>query len=110
MSYPEIKIHLIVQIAVKPFLVCLLSLLSVCDSPRESYDGTPGSKIRQIGFLFQRITPFIEGAAWPSSKLASTQHRSPVLPLPLAEAAPCRPKFTPGWTKEIVVLQASVGE
>ena len=63
MSYPEIKIHLIVQIAVKPLLVCLLSPLSVCDSPRESYDGTPGSKIRQIGFLFQRITPFIEGAA-----------------------------------------------
>ena len=61
MSYPEIKIHLIVQIAVKPFLVCLLSLLSVCDSHRESYDGAPCSKIRQIGFLFQRITPFIEG-------------------------------------------------
>ena len=96
MSYPEIKIHLIVQIAVKPFLVCLLSLLSVCDSPRESYDGTPGSKIRQIGFLFQRITPFIEGAAWPSGKLASTRHRSPVLPLSLAEAAPFHPKFPPG--------------
>ena len=59
MSYPEIKIHLIVQIAVKPLLVCLLSPLSVCDSPRESYDGTPGSKIRQIGFLFQRMAVFI---------------------------------------------------
>lgn len=41
MSYPEIKIHLIVQIAVKPFLV-------VCDSLRESYDGTPGSKINVV--------------------------------------------------------------
>ena len=42
MSYPEIKINLIVQIAVNTFLVCLLSLLS--DSPRESYNGMPDSK------------------------------------------------------------------
>ena len=82
MSYPEIKIHLIVQIAAKPFVVCLLSMLSVCDSPRESYDGTPGSKTNVVNpanwHPFQRITPFIEGAEWPSGKLASTRDRRSV--------------------------------